>query len=287
MRIIYHDDIDGRAAAAIARLAGPAWAGADLLPLDYGSGWRLDPVAPAEPVLVVDCMVEPAAAMAALASTAALTWIDHHASSLRAETQSPVLRRAAGVRREELAACELAWHYFHPHEPAPRAVSLLGRYDRWDVADPSAWHGEIMPLQVAVESYPTDPGPDLDFWRRLLAGEAVEALIEAGTHIWRYQRQRSRQTAARQAREVRLDGLRVIALNAAGDSQLFETVWDPRRHDAMVLYRQMADGTWSVSLYTPKPEVDVSVLAEARGGGGHRGAAGFGVKEIGGLFQPS
>lgn len=286
MRIIYHDDLDGRAAAAVAVLAGPAWKGADLLPLDYGSDWHMGPPVPGEPVCVVDCMVEPASEMVALASTAELTWIDHHATSLRAEAQSEVLRGAAGIRSDELAACELSWQYFHPREPAPRAISLLGRYDRWDIADPEAWHGEIMPFQVAMESHHMDPRTDLGLWRHVIEGHGVEELVEAGRHIWRYQQARNALTAAYQAREVRLNGLRGIAINAAGDSQLFESVWDPQRHDLMIAYRQMADGRWGVGLYSPKPEVDVSAIAEGYGGGGHRDAAGFGVREIDAILRP-
>ena len=110
--------------------------------------------------------------------------------------------------------------------------------------------------------------------------------MDAGRHIWRYARARNRLAAARGAREVSLDGRRGIAINAAGDSQLFETVWDPERHDVMIAYRQMADGSWSVGLYSPKPEVDVSAIAEGHGGGGHCDAAGFGVGDIGAILRP-
>ena len=295
MRIIYHDDNDGRAAAAITALAGPRpsgpdtpglnwpnldWSGADLLPMDYSDDWTMPPVSPGEAVAVVDCMLEPAAEMVALATTASLTWIDHHASSIRAQELSPALRGATGIRSDEWAACELAWQYFHPHEPVPRAISLLGRYDRWDRGDTEAWHEQIMPLQLAVLSLGADPRTDLDLWRRLIAGEGVDDLVQAGRHIWRYRQLQNGLAARRQALEARLDGWRALAINAAGDSQLFESVWDPQRHDLMVAYSQMADRRWSFGLYSPKPEVDVSAIAEARGGGGHRDAAGFGADHL-------
>jgi len=34
-------------------------------------------------------------------------------------------------------------------------------------------------------------------------------------------------------------------------------------------------GKWTCSLYADKPEVDASAICKARGGGGHKGAAGF------------
>ncbi len=246
----------------------------------------MPPVADGEAVLVVDCMLEPVAEMVAVASAASLTWIDHHASAIRAEQHWPALRGVAGIRSDELAACELSWGYFHPGEPAPPAISLLGRYDRWDTGDQRVWHDEIMPFQVAMESYGADPRTDLDLWRRAIAGEGVDELVEAGRHIWRYRRSKNELAAARQARSIRIDGLRGIAINAAGDSQLFESVWDPEKHDLMVAYSQMADGRWGLGLYSPKAEVDVSAIAEAHGGGGHRDAAGFGVDGLDEVFGP-
>lgn len=41
------------------------------------------------------------------------------------------------------------------------------------------------------------------------------------------------------------------------------------------LTRQQAHGAWRVSLRTDVPDVDVSAIARAEGGGGHRAAAGF------------
>ena len=41
---------------------------------------------------------------------------------------------------------------------------------------------------------------------------------------------------------------------------------------------------WSISLRSSKPEFDVSIIAKQRGGGGHKGAAGFEVDNFKKIF---
>jgi hypothetical protein len=75
--------------------------------------------------------------------------------------------------------------------------------------------------------------------------------------------------------EVELDGLRCIAINKGlTNSLLFKSVYDPEKHDAMVSFVRR-EKFWKVSIYADKPEVDASAICKARGGGGHKGAAGF------------
>ena len=39
-------------------------------------------------------------------------------------------------------------------------------------------------------------------------------------------------------------------------------------------------GQWAVSLYSSNADIDVSKIAKAKGGGGHKGAAGFQCKTL-------
>ena len=39
-------------------------------------------------------------------------------------------------------------------------------------------------------------------------------------------------------------------------------------------------GQWTVSLYSTKSDIDVSIIAKNYGGGGHKGASGFQCKEL-------
>ena len=71
------------------------------------------------------------------------------------------------------------------------------------------------------------------------------------------------------------DGLRCIAVNETmGNSLTFASVWDPEKYDAMLCFYWKRT-QWTVSLFSDKPDVDVSGVCKARGGGGHTGASGF------------
>ena len=52
----------------------------------------------------------------------------------------------------------------------------------------------------------------------------------------------------------------------------------------MVVWYQQADGMFRVSLYTDRNDVDVSEIAKAYGGGGHKKAAGFRV-DVHGMIE--
>lgn len=75
--------------------------------------------------------------------------------------------------------------------------------------------------------------------------------------------------------ETEIDGLKCLAINKMlSNSQLFDSVWDETKYDAMLMFGYRK-GQWHVSLYSTKEDVDVSVVAKKYGGGGHRGASGF------------
>ena len=59
------------------------------------------------------------------------------------------------------------------------------------------------------------------------------------------------------------------------NSQFFDSMYDPEKHDVMCAYAQLADRRWKVSLYSTKPDIDCGASCETFGGGGHKGAAGF------------
>lgn len=88
--------------------------------------------------------------------------------------------------------------------------------------------------------------------------------------------------------EAVMPSFRAIACNTiVFNSQFFESVYDPEKHDIMVAYAQVytrskvfrgdlgAKLQWKVSLYSTKSTIDCGAIAKAFGGGGHAGAGGF------------
>jgi hypothetical protein len=222
-----------------------------------------------------------------------LFWIDHHKSSIESHpTDIP------GYRIDGVAACRLAWQWFstieqHKDEDLaenwkslptyeqfknreviePLSVRLAGEYDIWDKRDERA---EVFQFGLrTVES-------GADFWESLLqydgVGEkAVFELLENGYILQSYQRRNDASTMHRSFM-VEFDGLKFLALNTARCNSLtFATKDAPETgHDALMGFYW--DGkAFNVSMYHAKhrTDIDLSLIAVKRGGGGHRGACGF------------
>ena len=268
MKCFYHrSDLDGLACGAILTRAYPE---AEMIGIEYGDPFDWDQFDPDEEVVMADFSMQPFSDMVRLSEACGrLVWIDHHKSAIEEYANSHL--NLAGVRRIGIGACLLAWEYIHA-SPVPRAVQLLAEYDVWDHHDPAC-----MPFQYGIRMEHT--GPSSPLWDRLLADDPDELLriIEQGHLVLAYQGKQNADHAATLCFDGELDGLRLICANAgSANSQFFDSVWNRDRCDAMCLFSWRPNANaWTVSLYSDKDDVDVSVVAKSRGGGGHKGAAGF------------
>lgn len=169
----------------------------------------------------------------------------------------------------------------------PTAVKLLGEYDTWRNKDKDRWDNAIMPFQYGMRmicsSAETFP-PDLFQWFDNVTDSPVYGIIHTGKSILEYQKTQN-EPACRCAFEYEFEGLRAICLNNGGaNSQVFESVYDESKHDIMMPFVFTGSG-WTFSLYTTKDSIDCSVIAKSKGGGGHKKAAGFKVKELSEIFD--
>lgn len=259
----YHDDMDGKCAGAIANQAYP---GMDLRPIQYGQTISLDDIRGRD-VYMVDFCLQPFYLMEELAESCYLVWIDHHKSAIETARSRGFVCHDMLIRIGT-AGCELSWEYFFGNIPMPRAVHLLGRYDVWDHSD-----ADTLPFQYAMRTYSLPPDAHA-WWECLFEIEDLSPRVHDGQTILLYVQNHNAEYA-RHAFEVELDELHCIALNRmCTNSQAFDTIYDPKKHDAMLTFG-WRNGQWTVSLYATKDKIDVSVLAKKYGGGGHKGAAGF------------
>jgi len=272
--VIYHRvDFDGKCSAAIVLRAIPD---AILVPYQYGDEIDLEQFRNAH-VVLVDCTLQPYDRMHELSGIAAkVSWIDHHKTAIEWFHRQKMVHASTCLVVGE-AGCELTWSTFFPREPMPTAVRLLGRYDVWDLkAD-----DRVLPFQYGMRARQTEP--DSVLWKALLDGKPDGLLVEIcrdGATILRYVKEHDA-GLCKSAFETDLDGLRFVCLNAPRvNSQAFESVWDPERHDAMLAFSNSGNRHWTVSMYTTKSGVDVGAVAAARGGGGHAQAAGFQTIEL-------
>lgn len=229
-----------------------------------------------------------------------IVWIDHHKSAI--DKYSATI---PGYRIDGVAACRLAWQWFmrgysENQEMAyvnnlsgdlpakedfvsrnvrePLAVRLAGEYDIWDKRDPEA---EL--FQHGLRGQELLPG----HWNDLLGmGRAAEQLVEhllcLGRPIAFVRDNEYREVIQSQGFDIAFEGFIFLACCSHEldiRSQLFAAGIQDHHHALLGFTYTGHD--WRVSMYhAPNNEhIDLSKIAVKYGGGGHRGACGFRMKQ--------
>lgn len=300
--IFYHSaDLDGKCSAAVAlRYEKQCWnRDCELYPINYGDPFPWDKITPGRRVYMLDFSLQPFEQMYRLGDSCELIWIDHHKTALDAWAAGELGPDGTPLTSSHLkcqaacevgkAGCELTWLFFNQDqelEQIPRAVRLLGRYDVWDekCTDPTWAH--ILAFQYGMRLQDGEPASLL--WLELLGdcGEErmddwLRAITAGGDSVLKYEAKQNEIAMSACAFETEFEGLRALAANRGPtNSKLFESKWDPEKHDVMVSFYWSHRGEWKVSLYTTKNGIDCGAICKKYGGGGHPKAAGFQCKTL-------
>jgi len=309
MKCFYHNDLDGHAAGFCVH----AWAGIHgahdqnncMKPINYGKPFPFEEILANEQVWIVDYSIEPDEMRRLLEITQNVYWIDHHKTAI--EKYSDFDIQIPGYRCDGVAGCVLTWEYMHWHSgrgsnpvilegmpdtpeiakdyPVPEMIKLVGDRDVW------AWKFGDTTKHFFAGAQMHDTSPSSEFWWRCMEHETKDLplpntgnrdarirgekwwaqLLHDGETIERYKAQSDKGVNESIGYEVEFEGYRCFACNRARvSSDRFGGLDD--QYD--ILLPHYHDGKqWTVSLYSKT--VDVSEIAKARGGGGHKGAAGF------------
>lgn len=273
MKVFYHSsDLDGKCSAAIVLKAFPE---CELIPIDYNDQFPWDSLSKDEIVYMVDFSLQPFSEMLRLIDLVDLTWIDHHKTAIEEwrEAGKPPI---SGIAQIGIGACALVWEHLFDGS-MPRAVKLLAEYDVWNHEDP-----DCLPFQYGMRNLDTDPKANIwDFvFDEYNYPNLIKGIVSDGRTIIDYETKQNAIKARAMCFEIMLGSLCCIAANQGiTNSKFFDSVWDPKKYDAMLLFN-WRKGQWNISLYTDRPDIDVSEVAKLHDGGGHKGAAGFQCKEL-------
>jgi len=276
--VFYHRaDLDGYCSGAICRyFLEEAGVKPRMRGIDYGDEFPFDEICPDDKIYMVDFCLQPEHQMQKLEEMCGeLIWIDHHKSSIESLKDF----NCPGIREIGRAGCELCWEWWAAELSTPETVTLLGRYDVWDQSNKQVWDENIYPFQMGMRTLPLDPVKNMDSWKNLFKNHNIAHILEIGRGIVRYQNLQNIRTMENSF-EVDFDGLKWIAVNAGGNSQIFDSKYDPQKHHGMLGFTNRGGKFWTISLYSTRPDVDVSEVAKRNGGGGHKGAAGFQCVEL-------
>ena len=270
--VIFHDNCnDGFTAAWIARGVLPT--DTEFFPANYGSD---PPDVTGREVYLLDFSYK-RPVMLDIASRAKLvTVLDHHKT---AEKELEKLSFIDGHPNEETnvyckfdmtkSGARLTWQHFYGQSgmTAPWLVDYTEDRDLW------LWKLPLSKeVNAALSSYPRT-FEQWSKWAEFGTVPPVEMKIE-GSAILRYQQQTVDSQAAN-AVEIEMDGYRVLSVNATVlISEIGEKLAKDRPFSATWFARNDGVKVWSLRS-RGESGIDVSAIAKAHGGGGHKNAAGF------------
>jgi len=279
MICFHHNDLDGICAGAIVKKFCPKCA---MYQIDYSDEFPFKMIKRGDTVYMVDFSIEPFSDMLKLNKLCNLIWIDHHPTAIKASEEHDI--KIEGIRKVGISGCELTWIYLTEKATPnfsglnafsmPLAVRLLGRYDVWDLN----FSPEVLPFQEGMKLYtPKEVEPSSPLWKTLLkGGDNIQPIIENGKKLLKYRKSQDEKYAKKFSFEGIFEGLKAIFVNRGlANSLLLESVFNPKKHDIMVVFCMLPDKRWTVNLYSDIPKINCGEIAFKYGGGGHDRAAGF------------
>lgn len=267
-KCFYHNkDLDGRCSGAIVKKKFPD---CKMIGLDYGDPFPWEEITKDDIIYMVDFSRDSADELFKIEdSCKKFILIDHHISILLKLGVSERKLKNAHIDTS-IAACEKAWQVLFPGIKVPIAVTLISKYDIWDHEDEN-----VVSLQMGLLSCDTDVTSNI--WEPLFGcrevfHDFIWNILLDGKRILKYQEGIDK-WAMNFSFAAEWEGLRFLCLNnVRTGSPQFNSKFDPKIHDAMLVFYRTLKKKWSIHMYTQKKDVDLSVIAVKYGGGGHKTA---------------
>lgn len=222
-----------------------------------------------------------------------IIWIEHHISAIKDVTERLGGDLFEGIRDTKFAACELTWKYFFHHDEMPEIVRLLGRYDCFGhkgTEEEELVLGFQYGARQKISNY-----EEAHEWLTMCLDhpEICNEIQNAGDEIYKY--------LCTEAKQAYKNGFAISLPNITipEEEYVFLCINKERFNPinfGIDYHKDGYDGAacfwydkreWAFSLYNDNGEVDCSAIAKQYGGGGHRGAAGFRIKNLNEIFNGS
>jgi len=263
-KILYHNDMDGWAAAQIAKRA---LNNAEIIPVQYGE--KPPEIGVEHDVYILDFSYPREILLGLAEKSKSLVVLDHH------KTAQKELEGLDFAKFDiEKCGAVMTWDYFFSSLEYPPILKYIQDRDLW------LWKQfQSREINAALRSYPIEePWPFLDYDASQVAEMAVEGaaiLREQARHV---------KAKISQAFEEELAGYKILAVN---ETYLISEVAGElaKGRPFGVCFFETGDRK-VFSLRSDENGVDVSEIAKKFGGGGHKHAAGFSVNRHGFLLKP-
>lgn len=288
MKCFYHNDSDGKCAGFWVALNVGIHDKYNDMPafqeIDYRTKFPMETIRKDEQVYIVDYSISPDEMRELLNITKDVTWIDHHKTAI--EKYKEFEHEIRGIRYDGVSGCMLTYCYIHHMtargegeikpfdismtEDAPMFTKFIDDWDVWKFN----YGDDTRYFQIAFNAY--DFSPCADTWDMFLDNDGEQTLIEQGKIMIQY-RDNWAKNYMKLGFETEFEGYKCFAVNlGCCNSDYFKSLPEGKYE---ILMPFVFDGNvYTVSLYSTT--VDVSEIAKKYGGGGHKGASGFQIKEL-------
>lgn len=252
---------------------GAAWAcwkkfgdNAEYMPVSHGSP---PPNVEGKNVIIVDFSYPETILLEMKESADSIVLIDHHKSAIESLSHLDFCHFD-----ENFSGAYLAWKYFFPDEKVPLMIEYISDRDLWK------WE---MPHAKAILIVLDSIDKDFNKWSRFsslcdeLESSTWNSIMFEGYSILSYKDKLIERILSARS-EMKIGGFLIPAVNTPiMQSEVASKMVEKDSFAAAYYY----DGSkYKFSLRSSDDGVDVSLIAKAYGGGGHRNASGFRVSSL-------
>lgn len=272
--VIYHNDLDGKCAAAI---VNKAWKNENVkiefLPIDYPNELPKKVFSNYMIVYVLDFCFSPEN-MKFIKDNTNLIWIDHHITSIE-KMKNINIHKSIDI---SMSGCLLTWKFFYGDDEPPLPIQYIDAIDLYEM-DKKEGSREFREY-----SFLQDTNPESEIWDKWISPIIDKKYLgkEAGKYIIDYQLKMIQQAIIELGEEIFIDGYKCLKINWSDvfTSSIMGNEIIKMGYDIAWIYKYKKGKIIYNSLYSEKNgKVDVSEIAKRFGGGGHKSAAGF-IKEL-------
>lgn len=274
--VIYHNDLDGQCSAAVAGRMLSKYYDMEYVkaqwdePIDLPTDWSSY-----EQLCILDFSLEEDLLndMIKIFEMRNIVWVDHHVSKLGMYVK---YQDIPGFRIDGTAACELTWRYFFDMTEMPMFIKWVGDRDLWKFN-----YGDDTKNFCEYMSY-KDTTPESEIWTFLCDPNSFKYYLDQGKELRKARLFRLNQVIENNVYESSLDGIKCMKINYSDGESISDiahimlTNYDV--DIAWVYFYKMVGGKYiEINSLRSTDNVDVSVIAANRNGGGHKNAAGWSV----------
>jgi len=294
VKIFYHNDLDGKAAAASVLHKYVFTSEGRLKVANRDSLHKVDYnkyipdaslVEVGEEVIIVDYSFKADTKYQLdeiLAKASKVIWIDHHASSVEFLEAYPEYKDISNLEMLidiSRSGAYLAYTYFSKAKTIPFFIQLVDDYDRWIHK-----HKESKLLNIGMQAAADNPCDPT--WANIFnefneykvgEGSTLYEVIELGATLQDYINGINIKDFKTRSYEITIFGHKAIVMNKSGNSDVLTEEF--YKYDIGIIWT-FNGGDYTHSIYSRNKDIQCHKIAELFGGGGHPGAAGFKSKKM-------